>query len=237
MKQETKKWLGAGLGLALFCLLLFGGLFVSSFHQGNQKEETVSSVSSESKNLSIPSKKAEKEEKKETDSNKIDFTRFQEIKNEDFSDMARPTKEEIEQAQANLGQVESYAIGDLSIPAIELTMKIFQGTTYEKMLYGATTVLPDSIAGKGNYVLASHNIGVEGKMFTSLHQLKKGDDIYVSTKEGQKFHYRVKTNEVVDFKDTRCLELQGKPVITLITCDSVQATDQRVVVQGELVES
>ena len=151
--------------------------------------------------------------------------------------MERPTKEEIEQAQANLGKVESYAIGDLSIPAIELTMNIFQGTTYEKMLYGATTVLPDSVVGKGNYVLASHNMGVEGKMFTSLHKLKKGDDIYVSTKEGQKFHYRVITNEVVDFKDTRCLELQGKPVITLVTCDSVQATDQRVVVQGELVES
>lgn len=237
MKQETKKWLGAGLGLALFCLLLFGGLFVSSFHQGNQKEETASSVSSESKNLFIPSKKAEKEEKKETDLNKIDFVRFQETKNEDFSDMARPTKEELEQAQANIGQVESYAVGDLTIPAIDLAMKIFQGTTYEKMLYGATTVLPDSIVGKGNYVLASHNMGVEGKMFTSLHKLKKGDDIYVSTKEGQNVHYRVVTNEVVDFKDTRCLELQGKPVITLITCDSVQATDQRVVVQGELVES
>ncbi|EGO9444908.1 class A sortase [Enterococcus faecalis] len=237
MKQETKKWLGAGLGLALFCLLLFGGLFVSSFHQGNQKEETVSSVSSESKNLFIPSKKAEKEEKKETDLNKIDFVRFQETKNEDFSDMARPTKEELEQAQANIGQVESYAVGDLTIPAIDLAMKIFQGTTYEKMLYGATTVLPDSVVGKGNYVLASHNMGVEGKMFTSLHKLKKGDDIYVSTKEGQNVHYRVVTNEVVDFKDTRCLELQGKPVITLITCDSVQATDQRVVVQGELVES
>ncbi|EMF0379037.1 class A sortase [Enterococcus hirae] len=237
MKQETKKWLGAGLGLALFCLLLFGGLFVSSFHQGNQKEETASSVSSESKNLFIPSKKAEKEEKKETDLNKIDFVRFQETKNEDFSDMARPTKEELEQAQANIGQVESYAVGDLTIPAIDLAMKIFQGTTYEKMLYGATTVLPDSVVGKGNYVLASHNMGVEGKMFTSLHKLKKGDDIYVSTKEGQNVHYRVVTNEVVDFKDTRCLELQGKPVITLITCDSVQATDQRVVVQGELVES
>lgn len=87
--------------------------------------------------------------------------------------MARPTKEELEQAQANLGQVESYAVGDLTIPAIDLAMKIFQGTTYEKMLYGATTVLPDSVVGKGNYVLASHNMGVEGKMFTSLHKLKK----------------------------------------------------------------
>lgn len=231
MKQETKKWLGAGLGLALFCLLLFSGLFFASF---NQDKETVSSVSSESKNITYSSKKVEK---KEIASNKIDFAHFQKTKNEDFSDMERPTKEEIEQAQANLGQVESYAIGDLSIPAIELTMKIFQGTTYEKMLYGATTVLPDSVVGKGNYVLASHNMGVEGKMFTSLNKLKKGDDIYVSTKEGQKFHYRVVTNEVVDFKDTRCLELQGKPVITLVTCDSVQATDQRVVVQGELVES
>ena len=234
MKQETKKWLGAGFGLALFCLLLFGGLFVSSFHQGNQKEETVSSVSSERNDVHTSSKKVKK---KEIVSNKIDFAHFQETKNENFSDMERPTKEEIEQAQANLGKVESYAIGDLSIPAIELTMNIFQGTTYEKMLYGATTVLPDSVVGKGNYVLASHNMGVEGKMFTSLHKLKKGDDIYVSTKEGQKFHYRVITNEVVDFKDTRCLELQGKPVITLVTCDSVQATDQRVVVQGELVES
>ncbi|EGO8511462.1 class A sortase [Enterococcus faecalis] len=231
MKHETKKWLGAGLGLALFCLLLFGGLFFTSFNQG---KDTVSSVSSERKDVHTSSKKVKK---KEIVSNKIDFAHFQETKNENFSDMERPTKEEIEQAQANLGKVESYAIGDLSIPAIELTMKIFQGTTYEKMLYGATTVLPDSVVGKGNYVLASHNMGVEGKMFTSLHKLKKGDDIYVSTKEGQKFHYRVITNEVVDFKDTRCLELQGKPVITLVTCDSVQATDQRVVVQGELVES
>ncbi|EGO8095173.1 class A sortase [Enterococcus faecium] len=231
MKHETKKWLGAGLGLALFCLLLFGGLFFTSFNQG---KDTVSSVSSERKDVHTSSKKVKK---KEIVSNKIDFAHFQETKNENFSDMERPTKEEIEQAQANLGKVESYAIGDLSIPAIELTMKIFQGTTYEKMLYGATTVLPDSVVGKGNYVLASHNMGVEGKMFTSLHKLKKGDDIYVSTKEGQKFHYRVITNDVVDFKDTRCLELQGKPVITLVTCDSVQATDQRVVVQGELVES
>ena len=60
MKQETKKWLGAGLGLALFCLLLFGGLFISSFHQGNQKEETVSSVSSERNDVHTSSKKVKK---------------------------------------------------------------------------------------------------------------------------------------------------------------------------------
>ncbi|MFV0560904.1 MAG: class A sortase [Enterococcus sp.] len=106
----------------------------------------------------------------------------------------------------------------------------------ERMLYAATTILPESEMDKGNYTLASHNMGIEGSMFTSLYQVLIGDDIYLKDKLGKEFHYVTKKTDVVNYRDTSCLEEQDNSVITLIICQDDQNTENRLVVQGVLVD-
>jgi sortase A len=153
--------------------------------------------------------------------------------NDDFQEMLRPTVQEISQAQESIDEKRDEFVGDLEIPAIDLSLFILQGTTFENMLYGATTVLPSQVMGQGNYALASHNMGVEGAMFTSIHKLKKGDDIFLHD-GGKTYRYKVVKNYVTTYKDTACLNATDKATITLITCDSVHETDKRVIIQGEL---
>lgn len=154
----------------------------------------------------------------------------------DYEEMKRPTLAEINEAQAHLDDLASLYVGTVEVPSIDLNINILEGTTYERMLYAATTILPDSKMGKGNYALASHNMAVEGSMFTSLYRVQVGDDIYLKDQSGKSYHYKTKSVEVVNYKDTSCLEEQDKAVVTLVTCESVRDTTNRIIVQGELVE-
>lgn len=200
----------------------------SSIHE---EEITESGISKKSETPSKDSSKSPTKESKLTNTSKLDSAG-----NEDFSEMERPTLEEINHAQSNREGMSDQVVGEIEIPAIQLKLSILEGTTYQKMLYGATTLLANPIMGRGNYALASHNMGVEGSMFTSIYQLKEGEDIYLKDKQGKTYHYQVISNDVVDFRNTEKLNLTRKPTITLITCQTVQTTDNRVIVQGELVE-
>lgn len=154
--------------------------------------------------------------------------------NEDFETMARPTIEQVNEAQKHLSEVSDQFVGKIEIPSIDLSLNILEGTTFQKMLYGATTLLPNQTIGKGNYALASHNMGVEGSMFTSIYKLKEGDSIYLTDSSGKTFHYQVTSNKVVDYQDTSCLNLTREPTVTLVTCQTVQDTPNRVIIQGKL---
>lgn len=192
-----------------------------------QKAQTASGSETHEKPTSPSSTKAQKQTQP---TGTIDA-----LGNEEFATMKRPTMDEITDAKKNNRQLAKQAIAQLEIPAIGCHMPILEGTTYQKMLVGATTLLPNTVIGKGNVALASHNMGVEHSMFTSIYQLQKGADIFLTNPDGQKFHYQVVSNDVVDFRNTEKLNLTKKPTVTLVTCQSVQTTDNRVVIQGELV--
>lgn len=102
------------------------------------------------------------------------------------------------------------------------------------MLYGACTVLPKQIMGKGNYTLAAHNAGVDGLMFSSLGNVAVGETITLQDRSGHVYNYKVKEQRHVNMTDTSILNLTRKPTLTLITCDQATKTDGRIVVIAEL---
>ena len=61
-------------------------------------------------------------------------------------------------------------IGIISIPDINIELPVFNGITYETMIYGAGTAKPNQQMGKGNYTLASHKIfnSFNGSIITNL---------------------------------------------------------------------
>ncbi|EPE2450279.1 class A sortase [Enterococcus faecalis] len=150
-------------------------------------------------------------------------------------DGERPTAESIKQAQVNFDQVKDDILGTLQIPSIALEMAILQGDSFEKMLYGACTVLPKQTMGQGNYVLAAHNAGIDGIMFSSLPAVEVGETITISDRANHTYTYSVKEKKHVDMTDTSMLNLTRKPTLTLITCDQATKTTGRIVVIAELV--
>ncbi|XHB95952.1 class A sortase [Lactococcus garvieae] len=88
-------------------------------------------------------------------------------------------------------------IGIISIPAINLELPVFNGVTYETMMYGAGTAKPNQVMGEGNYALASHTIFnsftgavIPNVLFGNLISAQIGQHIYLTDK-AQKYDYQI----------------------------------------------
>ncbi|WP_187164711.1 class A sortase [Enterococcus faecalis] len=152
-----------------------------------------------------------------------------------LSEGERPTVETLQEAQKDFEQVKDDILGTIRIASIGLEMPILEGDSFEKMLYGACTVLPKQTMGKGNYTLAAHNAGVDGLMFSSLGNVAVGETITLEDRSGHIYNYKVKEQRHVNMTDTSILNLTRKPTLTLITCDQPTKTDGRIVVIAELI--
>ncbi|HFZ4623787.1 class A sortase [Enterococcus faecalis] len=152
-----------------------------------------------------------------------------------LSEGERPTVETLQEAQKDFEQVKDDILGTIHIASIGLEMPILEGDSFEKMLYGACTVLPKQTMGKGNYTLAAHNAGVDRLMFSSLGNVAVGETITLQDRSGHVYNYKVKEQRHVNMTDTSILNLTRKPTLTLITCDQATKTDGRIVVIAEMV--
>ncbi len=152
-----------------------------------------------------------------------------------LSEGERPTVETLQEAQKDFEQVKDDILGTIRIASIGLEMPILEGDSFEKMLYGACTVLPKQTMGKGNYTLAAHNAGVAGLMFSSLGNVAVGETITLQDRSEHVYNYKVKEQRHVNMTDTSILNLTRKPTLTLITCDQATKTDGRIVVIAEMV--
>lgn len=76
----------------------------------------------------------------------------------------------------------------------------------------------------GNAVIAGHldnALGLPG-VFSRLHELEEGDDIYVNTEKGTRLHFKVTDIKVMsnDTTDTEVIfRTTGEPHLVLITCE------------------
>jgi LPXTG-site transpeptidase (sortase) family protein len=93
---------------------------------------------------------------------------------------------------------------------------------------------------KGNSVITSHvylSNGLPGP-FVNLIKLKYGEKVIIHA-YGQKFTFEVRSNEVVEPRDTSAFRHEEKPWLTLITCreydEKTNTYRKRVVVRAVLV--
>lgn len=106
-------------------------------------------------------------------------------------------------------------LGTLKIPAVGLTVKIYQGTDQAALRKGAGHYTGTSI-WEGNVALAAHNRGVANH-FGKIHQLDPGDTVKLETKLGTRV-YHVESVRKILATDLSVLDASTDNIITLTTC-------------------
>ena len=121
------------------------------------------------------------------------------------------------------------SIGRLKINAIDLNIKVYEGTTEASMKKGLGHFVSSDYY-EGNICIAGHNRGVNSN-FGKLKKLEIGDKITYKTKLGTK-NYKVTSIEKISADDFSKLSATQKNKITLITCVENQPM-LRLCVQAE----
>ena len=106
-------------------------------------------------------------------------------------------------------------LGTLKIPAIDLSVKVYQGTDSSTLMKGAGHFKDTSI-WDGNVCIAGHNRGVRDD-FGDLHTLDPGDTITWTTKLGTRTYEVVSVEKVLE-TDTSGTAATADNRLTLFTC-------------------
>ena len=106
-------------------------------------------------------------------------------------------------------------LGTLKIPAIGLTVKVYEGTDSKTLARGAGH-FEDTSIWDGNVAFAGHNRGVNNH-FGKIHTLELGDEITLTTKLGTRAYEVVSVSKVLE-TDRSGLAATTENMITLYTC-------------------
>ena len=120
-------------------------------------------------------------------------------------------------------------IATLNIPAINLSVNVFEGTSNATLAKGAGHFSETSI-WDGNVGIAAHNRGTNN-YFGKIHNLSYGDTVRLTTKLGTKT-YEVFAVQKISKDDATSLNRTSDSIITLITCVMNEADYYRWCIQG-----
>ena len=130
---------------------------------------------------------------------------------------------------------KSHTIGAIFIPAIHVSLPIFDETNDALLDKGATVLQGTSfpIGGLGTHsVITGHSGLPEKKLFTDLEKLKKGDLFYIEV-SGEKLAYRIESFKTVLPTHLDDLKIdESKDLVTLLTCTPYMINTHRLLVTG-----
>lgn len=107
------------------------------------------------------------------------------------------------------------SLGTLKIPALSLTVKIYEGTDSNALKKGAGHFSNSSI-WNGNVCIAGHNRGINNH-FGQIHTLTMGDTITYTTKLGTRSYTVTSVSKVLE-TDTSGTTASSDNRLTLYTC-------------------
>lgn len=114
---------------------------------------------------------------------------------------------------------KSEVIGIIEIKAINIRYPIVKGADKSDLAYAIGYISETAGIGKaGNCVLAGHNGGRNGTFFTELNQLKVGDSVILTDKDGMEHEYEVSKTFIVEPYDNSIKDQTEKEELTLLTC-------------------
>jgi len=134
--------------------------------------------------------------------------------------------------------LDSDIVGVIYIPAIELNMPIYLGTSMQNLHNGAAHLLHSSFPVGGNNtnaVIAGHRNTTHARVFRDIEQLEIGDEIQITN------FFRTMMYEVVEIKtanpyDVDALAIQsGRDLVTLVTTAHRRGNGRYVVVAERVV--
>ena len=136
-----------------------------------------------------------------------------------------------------LGQAyyKQHTIGAIFIPAIHVSLPIFDETNAALLDKGATVLQGTSfpIGGRDSHAVITGHSGLPDKrLFTDLEKLKKGDLFYIEV-SGQKLAYQVDRFKTVLPTELDSLKIvESSDLVTLITCTPYMINTHRLLVTG-----
>ena len=123
------------------------------------------------------------------------------------------------------------SLGRLEIPALDLSVRIYQGTDSKTLAKGIGH-FEDTSIWNGNVCLAAHNRGANS-YFGQIHTLDIGDKITLTTKLGTRT-YKVTDVFKVSETDRGGLADSGENMLTLYTCVRNQRNQRWCVTAAEV---
>ncbi|GAB2461710.1 class C sortase [Xylanimonas ulmi] len=131
-------------------------------------------------------------------------------------------------------------VGQVSIPAIAVTLPIYPGTDDAAMSRGAGHLYGTSLPVGGpttHAVLAAHSGLRSARMFDDLLQVEIGDRFTV-TAAGQTLTYDVDRIDVVAPSDNSQYPIvHGEDYVTLLTCTPIGVNSHRLLVRGSRTDA
>lgn len=200
-------------------------------------------IHEKSKNYSVTKLTPKQIEKNEEKPVSYDFSAVEPVSSEDIiGNQVTDTIDSLTQGSTNHNRKDNLpTIGGISIPDLSINLPIFKGVDNTSLLYGAGTMKENQVmGGENNYALASHHVfglaGSSKELFSPLEHAKVGQKIYI-TNLTTVYEYTITNVQNIQPTDVQVIDDQeGKSLITLITCDDLQATG-RIMVQGELTHT
>lgn len=216
-----------GIVLAGMALMLYP--FVSNYLYEREQDELIQSVDNtemEEELLQEEWKKAEAYNSYLLEENIILTDPFDP---EAFAEKSEIPYEEI------LNPYGNGMMGYLEIPAIDLTLGIYHGTSPHVLEEGVGHLENSSlpIGGESTHsVLSAHTGLSDKKLFTDLILLEKGDTFYIHVLD-EILAYEVDQIKVVTPEDTSDLHvIAGRDLVTLVTCTPYGVNSHRLLVRG-----
>ena len=153
-------------------------------------------------------------------------------------DPDRPSIDSDEYARA-MSVPGQEAMAVIRIPSLGIFVPIYHGTSEDVLKRGAGhlagTSLP--IGGTTSHCVVAGHTGLPSvKIFDRLEEIKKGEYIFFEAL-GETLCYKVTSIEIVEPQETDSLAMvNGKDLITLVTCTPYGINSHRLLVQGERCE-
>lgn len=130
-------------------------------------------------------------------------------------------------------------IGFVEIPAIDVSIPIYAGTSEDILQKGAGHLEGTSLPVGGNSthsVITAHSGLPTAKLFTDLEKLRVGDKFYVHNIK-ETMAYVVDEINVIEPEDfSKLLVAPGHDYTTLLTCTPIMINTHRLIVRGHRVE-
>ena len=130
-------------------------------------------------------------------------------------------------------------IGKVEIPAIGVDSYVLSGSSLDVLRQGVGHYDTTSLPGEdGNSVITAHRSSF-GEIFHDADKLSEGDEVIITLPTGGKVVYEITESFIVKPSETWVLDpISGVPSsLTLITCDPVDSTEERLIVRAQLREA
>lgn len=138
--------------------------------------------------------------------------------------------------KARIHHPNVHVIGAIYNEKINLNTPVAEGVDNSIFSLCASTLYPNEKMGKGNYILAAHNVQYSRKalfspVFRYVHQ---GSKINI-TNFNQNYTYKITSKKVISPQDYSSLSPTKESTLTLITCD--RTNKKREVYIGKLIKT